>query len=199
MNFRAKRKIYAAVTACILIITFIIGFYNVSVPAPGLYEVFSEAVSYPGAAQVNINRALDGSSQEQDTGEESREGSSFPGFALISSGSSVTGPSAPVMTPLFLFAVSALGTALKAGFSRAGPGMSRMKHYTKWGAGFLDPVRKMISRRAERYDINPLNFFSREDQPALFISGSAGFFIACNGTYKISSCTENRRKIIWNS
>jgi len=141
----------------------------------GIYEVFSEAVSYPAASQVNINRALSGSGKEQDTADESGQGSSFPGFALISSGSAVTGPTVPHMTPLFLFAVSALGTVLKGGVSRAGPGMSRMKHYTKWGAGFLDPVRKMISRRAERYDINPLSFFSREDQPALFISGSAGF------------------------
>ena len=79
------------------------------------------------------------------------------------------------MTPLFLFAVSALGTVLKAGFSCAGGGISRLRHYRKWEAGFLDPVRKMISRRAETYDINPLKFFLREDQPALFISGSAGF------------------------
>ena len=196
MKFRVKRKIYAAVTACILIIIFIIGFYNVSVPAPGLYEVFSEAVSYPAAAQVNINRALSGSGKEQDAGEESREGSSFPGFALISSGSSVTGPSAPLLTPLFLFAVSALGIALKTGFSVSGSWFSRLKHYRDWGAGFLDPVRKMISRMAERYDINPLNFFSREDQPALFISGSAGFLF---DGYADSSMGINEGRNRWNS
>ncbi len=150
-------KVIAFLLAGILGGISVMGFFHLDQEAVSIYEMFSESLSSPAAAQVSINREINGESRSE--GEDREEESKFYDLLfLIGSIVFMSSNTAILYIPVFLM--------LSLYIFKEVPGLDRgrragkIRFYRLRALKFLNPVQKIIRTRAERYDINPsfINF-----------------------------------------